>query len=118
MDNYYNEYKNRMAILDEVIDYLNDHYNQASEAYNLFLGVKPQIVEYNDSAVISFWACGAIVKINDVLHFVSEDDGNWFISKIGHSFHIGWSDSYIDAIQTLKNYTQKKCSECQNQENQ
>lgn len=36
MDKYYNEYKNRMAILDEVIDYLNDHYNQDSEAYNLF----------------------------------------------------------------------------------
>ena len=117
MDKYYNEYKNRMAILNEVIDYLNDHYNQASEAYNLFLGVKPQIIEYNDSAIISFWACGAIVKINHVLHFISEDDGNWFISKIGHQFDINWSDSYIDALQTLKNYIQKKCSEYQNQEN-
>lgn len=93
----------RENILDEIIDYLNDNYNQESENYDFFMGPKPVIVKYSDDIPISFWACGAIVCIDDILHFISEDDGNWF-REDNPCFSIAWTNSYISALINIKEY--------------
>ena len=100
--------------LKEVVDWLNKNYNQDSENYNVFTGSKPGIIEYNDHIAISPWGCGAIVCIYDMLFFVSEDDGNWWLSeeedkKYGHygyqsGFSIAWSEGFAEAMKALKDY--------------
>ena len=94
-------------ILDEIIDYLNDNYNQESEDYDLVMGPKPVIVEYSDNIPISFWACGAIICINDILYFISEDDGNWFREE-DPRLSIVWANSYISALINIKEYVNNK----------
>ena len=99
--------------LNELVDYLNENYNQDSDNYNIIFGSKPGIIEYNDHIVISLWACGAIACIYDQIFFISEDDGNWWINseekeygKFGYqdSFSIGWAESFINAMSELKKY--------------
>ena len=101
-------------ILDQVVDYLNDHYNQDSDNYSFIHGAKPEIVRYSEHVAISTWACGAIVCIGSILYFLDEDDGNWFIIDDGdrrtglqNSFSIGWIDSFTDALLRLKKYTEE-----------
>ena len=96
--------------LQGVVDWLNDNYNQESENYSIFFGSKPGVVKYNDHIVISLWGCGAVVCIYDQLHFVGEDDGNWFIHELEHygdvqtGFSIAWADGFAEAISNLKKY--------------
>lgn len=99
--------------LNNVVDWLNTNYNQESENYNIFIGSKPMVIEYNDHVAISTWACGAIVCIYDQLFFICEDDGNWWINEeekeygnlaYQDSFSIGWADSFMNALSSLKKY--------------
>ena len=67
--------------LNELVDYLNENYNQDSDNYNIIFGSKPGIIEYNDHITISLWGCGAIACIYDQIFFISEDDGNWWVNS-------------------------------------
>lgn len=99
--------------LNEILDYLNDRFNQESDEYNLFEGPKPQVIRYDEHTAISTWACGAIVCINDLLYFLKEDDGYWFMhqdeSCCGYqtTFSIGWATSFTNALSKLTEYVQK-----------
>ena len=102
--------------LNNVVDWLNANYNQESENYNVFVGSKPDVIEYNDHIAISTWACGAIVCVYDILYFICEDDGNWWINKeekeygrCGYQdcFSIGWVNSFINALSNLKKYVEE-----------
>lgn len=90
-------------ILKNIINYLNDNYNQASENYNFILGAKPEVIKYANNIAISFWACGAIVCIDHLLYFISEDDGYWFLEE-NPCFSIGWLPSYSEALDRLQKY--------------
>lgn len=97
-----------------VVDWLNKNYNQDSENYNVFFGSKPGVVKYNDHIAISLWGCGAVVCIYDMLYFVEEDDGSWWIKeeedkKYGEygyqgSFSIAWAEGFAEAVKRLKEY--------------
>ena len=95
----------------EIVDWLNDNYNQDSENYNIFFGSKPEVVRYNSHVAISPWACGAIVCIYDQMYFICEDDGNWWIHNdeeaVQTGFSIGWAKSFCEAIERLKEYVDK-----------
>lgn len=102
--------------LKEILDYLNDRFNQESDEYNIFEGAKPQVIRYDEHTAISTWACGAIVCINDLLYFLEEDDGNWFMNQDEYNcgyqttFSIGWAASFINALSKLTEYVQKNGS--------
>ena len=97
-------------ILD-VVDWLNENYNQDSENYNIFFGSKPEVVRYNDHIAVSPWACGAIVCFYDIMYFICEDDGQWWIHNdkeaVQTGFSIGWAKSFCEAIERLKEYVDK-----------
>ena len=102
--------------LYDVVNWLNANYNQETENYCIFFGAKPGVIEYNDHIAISPWACGAIVCINDILFFIEEDDGYWWVNKeekeFGRSgwqcgFSIGWVDSFVEALNALKKYAEE-----------
>mgnify|MGYP007104066099 CR=1 FL=1 len=97
----------------EIVDWLNKNYNQESENYNFFIGSTPDVIEYNDHIAISLWACGAIVCVYDLLYFIREDDGFWWLSEEktenGHygfetTFSIAWAESFANAMADLKKY--------------
>jgi hypothetical protein len=97
--------------LQEIVDWLNENYNQQTENYNVFTGSKPGVIKYNDHVAISPWACGAIICINSLLYFIEEDDGNWYLPEgedgecgCQTCFSIGWTNSFITAITELKKY--------------
>ena len=99
--------------LKDIVNWLNENYNQDSENYSIFFGSKPGVIEINDHTAISLWACGAIVCIYDQLHFIQEDDGYWWFNeeeeKHGRwgyqdGFSIGWAESFSNAMNELKNY--------------
>ena len=100
--------------LNAVVEWLNKNYNQDSENYNIFVGSKPGIIEYNDHIAISPWACGAIVCVYDQMYFIGEDDGYWWLNeeedkKWGHygyqtGFSIAWTESFTNAMNDLKKY--------------
>lgn len=103
--------------LKSIVSWLNYHYNQNSENYDIFVGSKPGIIKYNEHTAISPWACGAIVCIYDQLYFIQEDDGNWFLNEynseydyivgLQDSFSIGWIESFISALDKLKEYVKE-----------
>ena len=99
--------------LKSICNWLNENYNQESENYSIFAGPKPDVIKYDEHAVISLWACGAIVCVNDLLFFIEEDDGYWFIEENKEygaecayqgCFSIAWADSFINAMKNLKEY--------------
>lgn len=100
--------------LKEICEWLNNNYNQETENYNIFFGSKPGVIKYDEHTAISPWACGAIVCIEDILYFIAEDDGNWWINEEKNTKHgdfgyltkfsIAWGESFIDALKTLKDY--------------
>lgn len=102
-----------MSELKNVVDWLNANYNQQSKNYDIFFGSKPGVVKYNDHIAISPWGCGAVVCIYDQLHFVGEDDGNWFIHELEHygdvqtGFSIAWGQGFAEAILRLNEYVEK-----------
>ena len=100
---------NDKEILNQIVSYLNDHYNQDSENYSIFQGAKPDVFKYSDHIAISLWACGAIVCIESIMYFLQEDDGNWFVIDDGmqSSFSVSWIDSFTNALQRLKKYTEE-----------
>ena len=77
-------------VINEIVSWLNDNYNQESENYDIFTGAKPEVIPYDEHIAISLWSCGAIVCINDLLYFIGEDDGNWYVH----------SDEYHIALQS------------------
>ena len=84
--------------LKNIVNWLDENYNQDSENYSIFNGAKPEVIRYDEHTAISLWACGAIVCIKSILYFIEEDDGNWFLSgDYGHqnSFSIGWAKSFL-----------------------
>lgn len=100
--------------LEDIIDWLNENYNQESENYCIFNGAKPEVIKYSEHIAISFWACGAIVCIGSILYFLQEDDGNWFTHNdecgiIGFQscFSIGWAESFSKALNNLVEYTKE-----------
>lgn len=112
--------------IKEIVEYLNSRFSQDSPEYSIFMGAKPQVIRLDEETAISLWACGAIVCRGSMLFFISEDDGNWFAAEyvdkddIGDHFelhpdwfiqegmqgcfNIGWADSFIRAMQSLKDY--------------
>lgn len=101
--------------LKNIVNWLNENYNQNSENYSIFNGAKPEVIRYNEHTAISLWACGAIVCIGAIMHFIAEDDGNWFLLEgrrngnyedYGYqdSFSIGWAKSFYDAMKRLEDY--------------
>ena len=91
-------------ILDEVVEYLNDNFNQQSGKWNIDSGAeKNGVIRYNDNVAISFWGCGAIVCVNDTMYFISEDDANWFIST-SDTLSTGWIESFAGALTRLQDY--------------
>lgn len=100
--------------LNEVVDYLNKRFNQGTNEYNIVEGAKPQVIRFDKTTAISTWACGAVVCIGSILHFISEDDGHWYLNEsnkgyIGfqQNFSIGWSNSFIKAIANLNRYVEE-----------
>ena len=104
--------------LKNIVNWLNENYNQDSENYNIFKGAKPEVVRYDEHIAISLWACGAIVCIKTIMYFIEEDDGNWFLSETkrcdtyedyGYQdcFSIGWAKSFSDAIKRLEDYVKE-----------
>jgi len=101
---------NDKEILKGIIEYLNENFNQDSEDYDIFGGARPQVFKYGEHAAVSLWACGAIVCIYDILYFIQEDDGNWFIRNedaVQDSFSIGWAPSFIKAMERLKDFVKE-----------
>ena len=105
---------NNEETLDDVLDYLNDNYNQQSKNYDIFDGPNPKIIRHSKHVAVSLWACGAIVCIGNMLYFLSEDDGNWFVINDGEDrfglqdpFWMGWIDSFSNALTKLKAYVEK-----------
>lgn len=95
--------------LNGVINYLNERFNQESNEYNFCLGAKPQVIRYDEDTAISIWACGAIVCINGMIYFISEDDGNWYCNDdyLQSIFSIGWAESFIKAFSNLNDYVKE-----------
>lgn len=102
--------------LASIVSWLNNHYNQDSDNYNIFVGSKPGIIKYDEHTIISPWACGAIVCCHDMLYFLGEDDGNWFLNdekkeygNYGYQTHfsLGWADSFIEAINKIMEYVKE-----------
>lgn len=103
--------------LKEIVRWLNKNYNQDSENYDIFCGSKPEVIRYNDHCAISLWSCGAIVCIYDILYFIAEDDGYWWINDEQNEssanyasqkvFSIGWAESFSNALKDLKEYVWK-----------
>ena len=99
--------------LKNVVDWLNENYNQDSDNYSIFCGSKPGVVEINDHTAISLWGCGAIVCIYDQLYFIQEDDGYWWFNdeekEYGRyayqdRFSIAWAEGFAKAMTDLKKY--------------
>ncbi len=96
----------------EILDFLNEEYSQESENYSIFYGTKPEVIRYNEHIAISFWACGAIVCRYDLLFFICEDDGSWYVCESDEvfvtqtTFSIGWLDSFVKALNSLKKYVE------------
>ena len=70
---------------------------------------KTEVVRYNENTAISFWACGAIVCIYDMIRFIHEDDDVWYAADGGTQcgFSIAWADSFIAAMERLTKYVQE-----------
>lgn len=84
-------------LIDTIISYLNDKINQESEI--LWMkddGLLP-FIRYDKDIVIVLWYCGAFVIINDIIHFISEDDGYWFLSNDA-CFHTNYISYYIEGL--------------------
>jgi hypothetical protein len=99
--------------LKNIVNWLNENYNQDSENYSIFMGAKPEVIRYDEHTAISLWACGAIVCIRSILYFITEDDGNWFLLETHEDygfqniFSIGWAKSFSDAIKRLEDYIEE-----------
>ena len=81
-------------LIDIIIDYLNGKIDQESEI--LWMkddGLLP-FIGYDKDIVIVLWHCGAFVIIDNIIHFIAEDDGHWFLSN-DECFHIDWIPYYI-----------------------
>ncbi len=94
--------------LNEIVAYLNEHFHQESKNYDIANGPKSTIVIFDNETIISTWACGAIVSINKIIYFISEDDGRWYYTEtenyigVKAYFSIYWIDSFIKALDNLK----------------
>ena len=88
-----------MFDINEVVDYLNQNYNQQREEEI------PDIDVYDKETIIAFWGCGAFVLHQDIITDIYEDDGHWF-ADTGYSNHYNkdWIDSKIAAYNHLKVY--------------
>ena len=103
--------------LFEIEEWLNQNYNQASENYSIINGAKPGIVKYDEHTIISFWGCGAIVCISEILYFIGDDDGHWFINGtcqnygnkwgLQSPFSVGLAPGFIEAMQRIVDYTKE-----------
>lgn len=98
-------------ILNQVINYLKDTYDidKNYKAYGNRCKTD-KIIKFQNNVFISHWELGAIVCIDEILYFIFENDGRWFIRKDYSldSFHISWLDSFIKALNLLNNYMKKK----------
>lgn len=106
---------NNKEHLKNIVNWLNKNYNQTSENYSIFDGAKTEVVRYDEHTAISLWACGAIICIGSIIHFIGEDDGNWFLLEAKRSdkyedygyqdhFSIGWAKSFSNAMIRLEDY--------------
>lgn len=100
--------------LQEIINWLNSHYNQESENYSIFTGSKPGVVRYDEHTAISFWGCGAIICFRSLLYFVGEDDGNWYMVEgerenvgLQDRFSIAWANGFAKAMEDLVKYVEE-----------
>ena len=114
-----------MKNLNNILDYLNERFNQESEEYSFFNGAKQQVIRFDERTAISLWACGAIICVGQMLYFIQEDDESWFAPEyitvedaernldfwknyphIGmqSNFNIGWIESFSNALKALNEY--------------
>lgn len=97
--------------LDKIVTYLNDRFAIDSEEYDYLYSANPLVISYNDEVDIALWACGAVVNIEDMIYFISENDGNWSYTEESCDpssnyayltpFSIGWAKSIAKAINAL-----------------
>lgn len=61
-------------ILSDVLDYLNDKYNQKT----VYLGGTkiPNFEEYH-GALLFYWNCGVIAVVGNMMHFIRQSDLYW-----------------------------------------
>ena len=103
--------------LNSVADYLNGRFTQDSEEYNIGAGAKPQLIKFDEDTLISTWACGAIVCIDDLMYFIEEDDGHWFFNRDVYDnmgclnyFNVEWTGSFIQAMSAVSEYKKRSGS--------
>lgn len=98
-------------VLRNVVDYLNSHYNQDSEDYCIIRGARPDTFKCGEHVAVSLWACGAIVCIGDILYFIQEDDGYWFLEDNENPsqgrFSIGWAESFTEAMTRFMDFVKE-----------
>lgn len=88
----------------EIINYMNNHFNQDSDDYNFLFGPKNVVIRLDDTTAVSTWDCGAIVCRDTKTFFIDEDDGHWFISERNNGFSSAYMKSFGDAMIALDTY--------------
>lgn len=96
--------KNMNDKLKEIIDYLNETYNQQT-------GKDPENVleKYDDKTLIAFTGIGAYVVIENMLFEIGEDDGFWFEYEAddGNYSSVGWAVGKERALHEINKYLKK-----------
>lgn len=87
--------------INEVIDYLNNTYNQET-------GKDPENIleKYADDCIIGYWGCGAYIVIENMLFEIGEDDGFWFEfeEEDEHYSSVGWAVGKERALHEINEY--------------
>lgn len=95
-------------LIGQIIDYLNDNVDQESEILWMKDDRLLPFIRYDKDIVIVLWHCGAFIIINNIIHFICEDDGHWFLSN-DECFHIDWLPYYIEGLnKALSTYRNRK----------
>ena len=105
--------------LFEIRDWLNENYSQENHKnFETLVNswYKPQILRYDKHTAIALWACGAIVLIGGMLHFIEGDDGVWVVdmahkpygetSMMG-AFTVMYAEQLAEALRLIYSYVKE-----------
>lgn len=84
--------------INEVIDYLNNTYNQDTEK-------NPENIleKYAVDCVIGYFGCGAYVVIGCMMYTIYEDDGHWFVPD-DNVLNVSWAVQQEIALNEINTY--------------